>query len=133
MSTFNLKIVTPEGLVYDDECQKLIVQTTEGEAGILPKHINYIAALSTGRLKLVMMNNAEKIAAVSGGFIEVSKTNTNVIVSSFEWAEDIDIKRAEKAKQLLEEKLKLGLSANEQKMAEIALKKAITRLKIAGK
>lgn len=132
MSTFNLKIVTPQGLAYDDECEKLIVKTTEGEAGILPKHINYIAALSTGRLKLVA-GNTEKIAAVSGGFIEVSKTHTNVIVTSFEWAEDIDIKRAERAKQVLEEKLKSSLSENEQKMAEVALKKAINRLKIAKK
>lgn len=132
MSTFNLKIVTPEGLVYDDECEKLIVKTTEGEAGILPKHINYIAALSTGRLKLIS-NHTEKIAAVSGGFIEVAQTHTNVIVTSFEWAEDIDINRAEKAKQALEEKLKSSLSEHEQKMAEIALEKAINRLNIAGK
>ena len=58
MTPFKLKIVTPDGLIYDGEAEELIVRTTGGDVAILARHINYVAPLGMGR--------AVVISAVSG-------------------------------------------------------------------
>ena len=132
MTPFNLQILTPDKEFYSGETENLIVRTTVGDKGILAKHEDYVAALPIGKLK-VKIDGSFRTAAVSEGIVKVSKEKTVVLVQSCEWADEIDVSRAraaeERAKQLLEHKE----SAQQQDIAEMRLKKALNRIRIAEK
>jgi len=133
MNEFELQIVTPDGLLFDGKAQKIILRTTEGDVGILAKHSNYVAALSIGVAKVVTVDG-EKKAACSGGMVSVTDGVVRVVASTFEWSEDIDVARAEKAKEKAETRLEGAKSSDyEYKLAEIKLKKALARLRASGK
>ena len=97
MTEFKLKILTPEGVVYDGMAESVIVRTTVGDKGILAKHEPYVAALTIGQAK-IRINGTVRIGAVSSGIVEVTKDQTSILAQSFEWADEIDVDRAEKAK-----------------------------------
>lgn len=99
MTEFKLKILTPEGVVYDGMAESVIVRTTVGDKGILAKHEPYVAALTIGQAK-IRINGTVRIGAVSSGIVEVTKDQTSILAQSFEWADEIDVDRAEKAKVL---------------------------------
>ncbi len=133
MNEFELQIVTPDGLLFDGKAQKIILRTTTGDVGILAKRANYVAALSIGVAKIVTPDG-EKTAACSGGMVSVTDGVVRVVASTFEWSDDIDIARAERAKEKAETRLE-GTKASdfEHKLAEIKLKKALIRLRASGK
>jgi len=120
-------------LLFDGKAQKIILRTTTGDVGILAKHTNYVAALSIGVAKIVT-SDGEKTAACSGGMVSVTDGVVRVVASTFEWSDDIDIARAERAKEKAETRLE-GTKASdfEHKLAEIKLKKALIRLRASGK
>jgi len=73
-----LRIITPEKLIFDELVEGVTLPTTEGELTILPNHISMIASLSSG--DIVARENEESIPfAVSGGFVEVKNENKEVI------------------------------------------------------
>ncbi len=130
---FKLEIVTPDGLLFDGEAEKIIVRTTEGDVGILAKHSDYVASLSIG-ITRVFTADGERRAACAGGMITVSGGVVRVIASTFEWAEDIDVERAMCAKEKAQARLEnAGRSDYEYKLAEIKLKKSLARLNVSGK
>ena len=130
---FKLEIVTPDGLMFDGDAKKIIVRTTEGDVGILARHSDYAASLSIG-IARVFTEDGERQAACSGGMVTVTGGTVRVIASTFEWAEDIDVARAMKAKEKAETRLeKAKHSDYEYKLAEIKLKKSLARLKVSGK
>ncbi|MCI9482900.1 MAG: ATP synthase F1 subunit epsilon [Clostridiaceae bacterium] len=132
MATFHLKVLTAERSFFEGDVERLIVRTTEGDVGILPRHINYVAALGIGGMTITQ-DGSNRLAAVSGGFVEVSPEGTTVLARTCEWADEIDVTRAraaeERAKHLLESKE----NAKQQEVAEIRLKKAVNRIRVAEK
>lgn len=131
MTPFRLEIVTPEKTFFDGETEQIIARTTVGDVGILNGHEPYCAALGIGQMR-VMIDGQFKRAATSGGIIKVSKEKTVVLVQSCEWAEDIDIDRAEHAKQVAEDRIKAAQSDNELRLAEAKLKRALNRIDAAN-
>ena len=131
MTPFKLQIITPEKIFFDGETEQIIARTTVGDVGILNGHEPYCAALGIGQMR-VMIDGQFKRAATSGGVIKVSKENTVILVQSCEWAEDIDLDRAEHAKQVAEERIKAAQSDNELKLAETKLKRALNRIDAAN-
>ena len=131
MTPFALKIVTPDGLAYDGQAEELIIRTTTGDMGILAGHINCVASLGMGRATVVI-DGKKRYAACIGGMISVVNGEVTLVPTTFEWAEDIDSKRAERsaerAKQTLADK-----SANDvdMRMAEARLKRALVRSSVA--
>ena len=128
MATFHLKVLTAERCFFEGDVDRLIVRTTEGDVGILPRHINYVAALSIGGMT-ISQNGTSRLAAVSGGFVEVSPTGTTVLARTCEWADEIDVERAKAAKAKAEERMKQA--QNDEKaylLAEYKLKRAINRI-----
>ena len=124
MTEFKLKILTPEGVVYDGMAESVIVRTTVGDKGILAKHEPYVAALTIGQAK---------IRAVSSGIVEVTKDQTSILAQSFEWADEIDVERAEKAKALAEERMQQYKEDQRAlDIAEYKLKRAINRINTAN-
>lgn len=130
MTPFKLEIITPEKKFFDGETEQIIVRTTVGDVGILNGHEPYCAALGIGQLR-VMIDGEFKRAATSGGLIKVGKTKTVILVDSCEWADEIDVERAEAAKDTAEGRIKEAESDRQIKMAEAKLKRALNRIDTA--
>ena len=132
MTPFKLQIITPEKKVFDGETEQIIVRTTVGDVGILNGHEPYCAALGIGQMR-IMINGEFRRAATSGGIIKVSKEATTILVQTCEWADEIDVERAKRAKALAEEQIKAHASQKEFDRAEQKLRRALNRLVVAGK
>ncbi len=126
---FHLQIVTPDGLMYDGGAQRITVRTTEGDAGIMSGHADYVSPLATGAAKIVTQDGTERTAACSGGLISVKRGVTRLAADTFEWAEDIDVERARRAKERAENTIS-RVSGYEERAAEIKLKRALTRIRV---
>lgn len=131
MTPFKLQIITPEKTFFDGETETIIVRTTVGDVGILNGHEPYCAALVIGQMR-VKINGEFRNAATSGGIIKVSKEKTVVLVQTCEWSDEIDLDRANSAKQNAEERIKAAQSDNDLRMAEAKLKRALNRIDAAS-
>ena len=133
MSTFPLKIVTPDGLIYDGEAEKIIVRTREGDMAILARHINCVAPLGMGRATVVDSDGNRRYAACIGGMLAVQNGEVSLVPTTFEWAESIDEARAqlslERAEKVLNSK---EASAVDLKLAEARLHRALVRKSVAS-
>lgn len=127
MTPFKLQIITPDGVFFDGETDNLIVRTTVGDKGILAHHEPYVAALPIGKFK-VKLNGSFRYGAIASGIVKVSKEKTVVLAQSCEWADEIDVERAERAKQIAEERLSSPVSDQELMVAEYKLKRALNRI-----
>lgn len=131
MSTFHLKVVTSDRCFYDGDVERIVVRTTEGDVGILPNHIPYVAALGIGGLTIFAEGDS-RVAAIAGGFVQTDRNGTTVLARTCEWADEIDINRAREAAERAKALLHQQLSEHEQDIADVKLKKAINRIRIAG-
>ena len=127
MRQFNLEIVTPDGVAFSAEAESLIVKTTLGNVEILYGHTDYFAALSTGVAK-IKSNSKTRYASLSGGFISVSSSNVKVVATTFEFSDEIDKKRAERAKERAEALLAAAKDEKETKIARAKLTRALNRI-----
>lgn len=131
MKSFPLKIVTPDGLQFDGEAEELIVRTTTGDLGILAGHMNCAAALGMGRAT-ILSEGKKRYAACIGGILSVVNGEVNLVPTTFEWAEAIDVARAEtaaeRARTALTDK---NATALELRIAEAKLKRALVRKSVA--
>lgn len=131
MTPFKLQIITPEKKFFDGETEQVIVRTTVGDVGILNGHEPYCAALGIGQMR-IMINGEFRRAATSGGIIKVSKESTTILVQTCEWADEIDVARAEAAREAAEERRKAAKSDAELMLAEAKLSRALNRIDTAG-
>lgn len=127
MSEFNLRIVTPFKLFCDENVEGIIVTTTEGEMMVLPKHINYAAILKVSKAK-IKKNGTFREVTLAGGLLEVSDNKVAIITHAAEYVEDIDLERAQRAKEKVENKLLGDCDEQEKQLLEYKLKKAINRI-----
>lgn len=130
MRNFHLRIVTPDGLVYDGEVKSLLVRTDEGDVEFLAGHTDYFAHLGVGRARLAL-GEGERYGAVNGGFVSVECGSVTLAAITFEFAENIDVSRAMLAKKNAEAAL---ASTKEEKMlvaAKAKLLRAINRIDVA--
>ena len=131
--TFHLQIVTPDGLAYEGEADKISVRTQEGIIGILPRHIDYVAPLGMGEA-VITVDGAERRAACIGGMVAVQQGEVRLVATTFEWAEDIDLERAKEAEQKAREILaRENLSERDLKLAEARLHRALVRQAVGGR
>ena len=133
MSTFPLKIVTPDGLIYDGEATQLIVRTITGDMAVLARHINCVAALGMGRATLIDGTGARRYAACIGGILSVVNGEVTLVPTTFEWAESIDAARAQLSQDRAEKVLKdSSASSTDVKLAEARLHRALVRKSVAS-
>ena len=132
MTSFPLKIVTADGLVYDGSAEEVIVRTITGDMAVLARHINCVAPLGMGRATIVV-NGERRYAACIGGLLSVQNGEVNLVPTTFEWAESIDAARAAASQQRAEEILsKQGVSEKELKLAQARLHRALVRQSVAS-
>ena len=132
MTSFPLKIVTPDGLEFEGMAEEVVVRTTSGDMGILAGHINCVAPLGMGRATFII-NGQKRYAACIGGILSVSNGVVTLVPTTFEWSDEIDLARAssaeERAKQILADK---NASKTDLTMAEAKLKRALVRKSVAS-
>ena len=132
MTSFPLKIVTPDGLEFDGLAEEVVVRTTTGDLGILAGHINCVAPLGMGRATIIT-GGRKRYAACIGGLISVSNGSVNLVPTTFEWAEEIDAARAEasyqRAQNVLQDK---SASQTDIRLAQARLHRALVRKSVAS-
>ena len=131
MTPFDLKIVTPDGMEYEGHAEEVIVRTTTGDLGILAGHVDCVAPLGMGRTTFII-DGQKRYAACIGGILSMSKGKLTLVPTTFEWAEDIDPDRAdraaERAKAVLSGK---NVQSTDIAVAEAKLKRALIRKNLA--
>ncbi len=127
---FKLQIVTPDGLIYDGEAQRLITRTTEGDIGILARHSDYVAPLAIGETKIKFADGSVRKASSAHGILSVNDGIVRLVASTFEWADEIDVDRAKRALEKAKEKLARKNSDYELRMAEYKMKRALNRINV---
>ena len=126
---FNLQIISPTRVFFDGDIDMVEMKTTEG---VLAGHIPLTAILEPGVLR-IKKSDGDKEAALHDGFVKITKDKVTILAESCEWPDEIDVNRANEAKTRAERRLKSGEPAVDMLRAELALKKALTRIDIAGK
>lgn len=132
MTPFKLKIVTPDGLLFDGEAEELIVRTTGGDVAILARHMNYVAPLGMGRA-VVVTGGERRTAACIGGMLSVVDGEVTLVPTTFEWSDKIDLDRAEAAFQKADKILHDQNASNTDiRLAEAKLHRALVRKSVAS-
>lgn len=132
MTSFPLKIVTPDGLQFDGMAEELVIRTMTGDMGILAGHISCVAPLGMGQATVVV-DGKKRYAACIGGMLSVVNGAVTLVPTTFEWAEKIDVDRAKtsesRAKAILSNKTSTDTDI---RLAEARLKRALIRKSVAG-
>ncbi|MEI5989122.1 F0F1 ATP synthase subunit epsilon [Enterococcus crotali] len=136
MDCLTVNVVTPNGLVYDHRATIVVAKTTDGEIGILPKHAPIIVPLAIDEVRVKRTDSDTHVdwIAVNGGIMEVRDNVVSIIADSAERERDIDVSRAERAKQRAErmiEKAKENANTDELRRATVALHRAINRINVS--
>ena len=129
---FKVEIITPDRIFYEGEAEFLEFTTAAGDVGIYAKHIPMTTVLAPGRVS-IHKGGEETVAAVHSGFAEILGDKVTLLAEIAEWPDEIDVSRAEAAKARAEEHLANKTMGTDVKRAEYALRKALTRLDVAGK
>ena len=127
MTELKLKIVTPDRVFFDDEIISFTARGIEGDFTILKNHAPFVTVLDIRKIK-IKTKEGEKTATVAGGYIIVRDNNITVMSDACEWTDEIDMARAQRAKDMAEKKLRESKSEDDTFKAELALRKAINRL-----
>ena len=132
MANFHLQIVTPDRMICDGEAERLVVRTVNGDVCILARHIDYAAPVGVGEARVTDTEGNTRIAACSGGMLSVSGGNTRLMATTFEWADDIDLPRAQRAREESENKLAAMKDHKDPQYArmEAKLKRALIRIQV---
>lgn len=130
-NTMKLQIITPTRTILDTEVESVILTTTEGDMGIFYDHEPVVALLAYKDMTYTQEGKKKK-ATTLGGFVEVTKDRIMILTDASELQDEIDIERAKRAKERAEKRLAEKGEGIDHLRAEIALKKAIARIRLKG-
>lgn len=124
---FTLKVITPDRVFYEEQVNMVEFNTIEGEVGIYKEHIPMTMIIAPGILTITQ-DNEIKEAALHAGFAEVLQDKVTILAEIIEWPAEIDLKRAEEAKERAENRIKEQAPGTDMKRAELSLKRAVARI-----
>ena len=132
MTPFSLKIVTPDGLEFDGQVEQLIVRTVTGDMGILAGHMSCVAPLGMG-VATIVTDGQKRYAACIGGMVSVVDGKVTLVPTTFEWSDEIDIRRVEVSQDRAKAVLSNSTATDtEIRLAEARLKRALVRKSAAS-
>ncbi len=124
----NVRIVTPNGLYKETIASIVNVVSLDGERGILPNHMPIVVSLKISKMELA--EEKREVYAIAGGMLYFKDNECTILTPAIENKEDIDLRRAEEAKERAEKRIH---DPNmDQKRAEVALRKAMNRISVKG-
>jgi F-type H+-transporting ATPase subunit epsilon len=126
---YNLEIITPERTFFNGEVESVIIPTSDGYMSIWKMHEPMVIALSIGVMKL-SIDGEWKECTTSAGFAEIRPDETVIFSQAVEWPEEIDIRRAQEAKEQAEERMRQKQSYQEYMQNQISLARAMVRLRV---
>lgn len=129
-NTFGLEIYASNKLFFSGRAVSLTVPVEDGEKCFLSHHANVIAALVPGELRYEEEEGNQVTVAVSSGFVEMINNRAKIFCLTVERPEEIDVNRAKEAKERAEEQLRQKQSIQEYHMSQLALSRAMTRLRV---
>ncbi len=129
MADINLRIVTPEHIVFEDTVDQVNVSTTKGELGILPNHVSLMAKLVPGELK-IKKSGKTNFLAIGQGFLQIENNSLTIMTDLAQNVEDIDEKAVIEAQKRAKETLELKLGNEEYAETMAALEKSLAQLKV---
>ena len=130
-----LEIVTPDRALLAEEVDEVVLPGSEGDFGVLPGHTPLLSSLKVGEL-WYRQGQEKHYLAVAFGFVEVLPDRVTVLADIGERAHDIDVERAQRAKQRAEQRLAqphLTTAELDIERARIALLKSLIRLQVASR
>ena len=130
--TIQCDIVTQERTVFSQQVASVSLPGTEGRMGILPNHSALLTTLAFGEISVRHPDGEEEHFAIGGGYAEVQPDKVVVLADSAEQAEEIDIERAERARERAEQAMKEGVTDDPDRYAQIqaSLMRAQIRLDV---
>lgn len=131
--SFYLEVITPDRAVFRDDATSLSAPGTNGGFQILYNHAPFLSSLEVGRIVIKNKDGFDQQYATSGGFVEVRRNKVVVLVESAERADEIDVDRARAARERAEQRLHTRDPKIDFARAQLALLRALNRLRIAGK
>jgi F-type H+-transporting ATPase subunit epsilon len=129
---YHIEVITPERTFFNGEVESVIIPTSDGYMSIQRMHEPMVIVLSIGEMKL-NIDGEWKECTTSSGFVEIRPDETIIFSQAVEWPEEIDMRRAEEAKELAEEHLREKQSYQEYMQNQIALARAMVRLRVGRK
>ncbi len=125
---YPVQLVSPEHILFDGEAEMVVCRPVEGAIAFLNGHVPYLGALADDEVRIILPGDGEAVAAVHGGFVQMTGDHLVVLSDLAELKADIDVTRAENAKRRAEESLARDPEDSE---AAAALARAETRIKVA--
>ena len=129
--TFRLEIISPDRIFYTNDVLMVEYNTVEGEVGVYAEHIPMTQIIAPGRL-IITEENGQRTAALLSGFVEITPDKVTVLAEAVEWPQNIDIARAERARDRAQQILSAEEDEQTLLLAEAALMRALVRLALAG-
>jgi F-type H+-transporting ATPase subunit epsilon len=133
LKKFQLEVISPERVFYTGDVEMVELTTTEGDIGVYADHIPLTTIVAPGVMTITEQGEQTKEAAVLEGFMEITQEKVTILAQSCEWPDEIDINRAREAKERAERRLKSSDANINMTRAELALKKSLVRIGLAGK
>lgn len=130
-TTFRLQIVTQEGVKLDQQVEALRAPGVEGYFGVRRGHAPMIAELGIGRLIVREPGKQAVLYACSGGICEINDHSVVILADTVEAGSEIDVERATEAEKRARERLKGRYPDIDTHRAQVALARALNRLKAA--
>lgn len=131
MSATRFCAVTPEGVMTEVAATSVTIPTVDGEITVLPNHIPLVSVLRPGVITVRENDDTEEHLAVSGGFVQVTADEVNVLADTAERADDIDTTRAEAGRRQAEEAMAGQLAEQERAEVSASLQRNLARLRAA--
>ena len=129
MATFNLKIFSPYGVHFEGAAEAITLRTVTGDVSIWPNHSNTVTALDVGRCTVVI-GGEKRVGVCNRGLLNVEKNNVQVLTSTFEWKEDIDLARAEKQLERRKKELAEAKTIKDINRAKMRVKRELVRIQV---
>lgn len=127
---FTLEVVTPDGVVFNEEVQYLRASGENGQFGVLAGHAPLLTGLNIGTLE-VKDGNSTYYLAVSGGFCEVLSNKTVILAETAEVSKNIDVERAKSSLERARDRLKDTKTETNVERARLAIARALNRIRVA--
>ena len=130
-NTFSLKVIACDRIFFDGRCTQVVLPLHDGEKAIQAHHENMVIAVNEGEMRFLPEGEEEWQYAVVGiGFIEIVNNRVTLLVESVERPEEIDIARAQEAKERALEKIRQKQSIQEYYHTQASLSRAMARLRV---
>ena len=133
MSSFTVHILAADKVLYEGDCESLIVPTPWGQYGILAHHCKAICAIVAGRLTYRVPGGEDLYAAVSDGLVKIEDNDVLILVGTAERPEEIDINNVRRAAEASREAMLQKRSIREYREAQATLARALSRMDVHKK